>query len=93
MKAKNKSIGRNMVINDIMMGVTVLLIFCAVFMLFENYFGQTSTRPTTVVVIIDSIDTPVGYKPVGILEFEGLSFGYKYNPFRSQFELYQEVSR
>jgi len=89
MKVKNKTIGRN-IWNDTM-SVTFVMVSIVGAMLYFTMAGQTVIKPTTIVVIIDSLDTPVGYKPVGILEFEGLSYGYKYNPFRSSFELYEKV--
>jgi len=59
----------------------------------EKIISPISNTTYTTFIIYDAKKLPAGLEPSPQFQFEGASFGYKYNIFRHQFELYQEVQK
>jgi hypothetical protein len=75
-------------------GIVFLIAFFSIIYFYpqtEKIISPISNTTYTTFIIYDAKKLPAGLEPSPQLEFEGASFGYKYNIFRHQFELYQEV--
>lgn len=78
-------------------GIVFLIAFFSIIYLYyfspslNKIISPISNTTYTTFIIYDAKKIPAGLEPSPQLEFEGASYGYKYNKFRHQFELYQEV--
>ena len=65
----------------------IILVVLSIFILFSLVVFANVEKTT--LIIKNVVKVPTGYKPSPMLELAGLSYGYKYNQFRSQFEFYE----